>query len=640
VPEVKFGPYTLVRRIAVGGMAEVFLARPEKPGWDDHVVVKQILPQLAEEPELLQLFFDEARIASRIFHPGIIRILDVGEHDGVHFLAMEFVDGLDLSQLMKLTRDESGGKPIPLGCAIRVAIDLSRAVHFAHEAREPDGTPLEIVHRDVSPQNVLISKNGDVKLGDFGIARATIRAKRTQTGILRGKIAYVSPEQYLGQRGDRRVDIYAIGIVLYEMIAGRRPFMGEEAQVIQEVMTKHAPPLTTFVPGIDRRLSEVIERAVARSPEERWPTADAFASALERLGIDDDQEALAGLARRAIAYRERKSSEEKEKAAAQKPRATMTLPNPSDILAAQALPRPEVQISEGPRPTETLLGALAPRVGIETEIGAAQARADPANDPMPPTVAMGMPVSVSADEFLPEPATVMRSAPISSATIPRPISRLSIAASIMIVGLLSGWVLSSLRSEDGEAALRGAKIEAPSPAPEVGKALAPLPETASVAAADDPSEEPSTAEPEGDAEDEDKVASDPSPVKKAGDEPRARKPGKRRRSLRRTPPLPLRAPVASGKMSVHADRPLIAEADVPKGEGELSLDSDPWSYVFIGKRELGVTPLAHIKVPAGKQKVRLENPERGISRTITIEIEANKPQAVRVDLAAGKLMRR
>src|SRR5688572_25708935 len=165
-------------------MAEVYLAEVGEGPKKQKVVVKQILPQLAEDPELLQLFFDEARIASRVVHPGIVRIVDVGQHEGVHFLAMEYVDGLDLSVLMRLAREISSKKSFPLGSAIRIGIDLCRALHHAHEACEPDGTALEIVHRDVSPQNILISRTGAVKLADFGIARARIRALKTATGIL------------------------------------------------------------------------------------------------------------------------------------------------------------------------------------------------------------------------------------------------------------------------------------------------------------------------------------------------------------------------------------------------------------------------------------------------------------------------
>ncbi|MCK6548233.1 serine/threonine protein kinase, partial [Myxococcota bacterium] len=305
MPEVQFGPYTLVRRIAVGGMAEVYLARRGEGADRRALVVKQILPQLAEEPELLQLFFDEARIASRVVHPGIVRVVDVGAHDGVHFLAMEYVDGLDLSQLMRLVRELGPDQQFPLGAALRIVIDLARALDFVHDAKDVDGSALEIVHRDVSPQNVLVSRAGDVKLGDFGIARAKIRARRTATGILRGKIAYVSPEQYLGQRGDRRVDVYALGVVLFELLSGRRPFAGDEASVIREVMSSDAPNLATFVPGIDVRIASIVALALARKPEQRVPTAGALADALERLNIAKGRELVADLVVRSIALRDR-----------------------------------------------------------------------------------------------------------------------------------------------------------------------------------------------------------------------------------------------------------------------------------------------------------------------------------------------
>ena len=181
MPEIPFGPYTLVRRLAVGGMAEVYLATLAGPrGFEKKVVVKQILPQLAREPELLQLFFDEAAIAQKLVHPGVVQVFDVGQHDGTHYMAMEFVDGLDLDDLIRRQVRATGlGLAVPL--AVRVVLDLARAVHYAHEAKDDDGTPLEVIHRDISPQNVLLGRDGSVKLGDFGIARTSLRARRTQT---------------------------------------------------------------------------------------------------------------------------------------------------------------------------------------------------------------------------------------------------------------------------------------------------------------------------------------------------------------------------------------------------------------------------------------------------------------------------
>lgn len=646
MPEVRFGPYTLIKRIAVGGMAEVFLARTTDSDQDEHVVVKQILPQLAEQPELLQLFFDEARIASRILHPGIVRILDVGEHDGVHFLAMEYVDGLDLSHLMRLAREETGW--FPLSCALRIAIDLSRATHFAHEAKEPDGSPLEIVHRDVSPQNVLISRDGAVKLGDFGIARARIRARRTATGVLRGKIAYVSPEQYLGNRGDHRVDVYAIGVVLFELLSGRRPFVGDEAVIIKEVMSKDAPLLSSLLPDLDPRLTPIVATALARAPERRFATAEAFARALEALDLAGDQGQIAGLVRRALAHRDQ-SRAEAERPAPRVARPTMTLNGPNDTAPA-------------PRVTEILSGA---QDSLDDTVAA---------DAVVPSLT---PASIPPLEFALEPQTVLERHPVQSAkqALSKPVLRRSwparsVLLMLTVMGLLFGWILSSWRA-DGDAALLGRRLKdgpikteliraLPQDDPNGTGAMVPWApaepagseaitakiadvEAATVAAADD-------GLPEGDLEPSEESAdgvrrAPPTAVPETRISPK--RTNKRKRA-KKTPIVALTPAAGASAPSTGVPQPPTKgperearpEPVAAQGEGELSLDSDPWSYVVVDTRELGVTPLAHVRIPAGRHRVRLENPERGLVQTITLTIRADEQLAVRIDLADGHIVRR
>ena len=284
--QIPFGPYTLVRRLAVGGMAEVYLARMSGPrGFEKHVVVKQILPQLAEDPELLQMFFDEAAIASKLSHPAIVEILDFGRHNDTVYLAMEFVDGMDLSMALRREKRLRGISKVPIPIAVRAAAETARALHHAHEAADADGTPLNIVHRDVSPQNVLLGTNGVVKLTDFGIARASTKIVQTQTGVLRGKVAYVPPEVFHGRRADRQTDVYGLGIVLFEAIAGQRPFGGDDAAFIRRVMFEDAPRLIDVVPEIDPRLDVVVGRALAKDRSERYRDAAELASALTQLGM-------------------------------------------------------------------------------------------------------------------------------------------------------------------------------------------------------------------------------------------------------------------------------------------------------------------------------------------------------------------
>ncbi|MFO0729243.1 MAG: serine/threonine-protein kinase [Myxococcota bacterium] len=276
MPEIPFGPYTLLRRIAVGGMSEVFLARSSLAEGRT-VVVKQILPQLARDPDLLQLFFDEAALAKRLHHPGIVEVFDFGDFEGTHFLTMEYVDGLDLDELEKTARVHGG---IGQDRAVHVVRRLSQAVAYAHAAADEEGRPLELVHRDISPQNVFLGVDGAVKLGDFGIARTRLRAMRTETGVLRGKMAYLAPERLMGAEATQAVDVYAIGVVLYEALAGRKPFGGDEVQMVRAILNDVPPPIEGLF-GAALDLGTIVARAMAKRPEDRIPTAAALAALLE-----------------------------------------------------------------------------------------------------------------------------------------------------------------------------------------------------------------------------------------------------------------------------------------------------------------------------------------------------------------------
>ncbi|MBI2376815.1 MAG: serine/threonine protein kinase [Deltaproteobacteria bacterium] len=303
VPEIDFGPYVLVRRLAVGGMGEVYLARRRGSGPSDNLVVKQMLPQLADDPSLVQLFLDEARIASNLAHPGIVHILDFGQVEGTFFIALEHVDGVDLAQLLHGVRPDGLGQRH----AARIAIDVGRALHFAHEARDRSGVPLEIVHRDISPHNVLLSRSGTVHLTDFGIARARIRAARTTTGVLRGKLAYVAPERFQGGEGDRRVDVWALGVVAFEAAAGVRPFDGEPLAIIDGVLRQRIPRLTDRFAGFDAPFSDLVARAMARASSDRFTSCGELADALEALGIASDNVELGELVAREADRRKARS---------------------------------------------------------------------------------------------------------------------------------------------------------------------------------------------------------------------------------------------------------------------------------------------------------------------------------------------
>ena len=274
--------YELVGEIASGGMATVYLARlTGVGGFQRFVAMKRLHPHLASEKEFVEMFLDEARIAARIHHPNVVPILEVGASGVGYYLVMEYIEGDTLARL--LARAATRGKRLPIGIALRIALDMLSGLHAAHELRDDTGEAVQLVHRDVSPQNVLVGVDGIARITDFGVARAASRLTATRVGQLKGKIAYMAPEQAAGEESiDRRADVFAAGIVVWEELAAKRLFKAEnEAATLSRVMTEPVPPLTTIVPGLSVALSNVVLRALDRNVELRFASCAQFADALE-----------------------------------------------------------------------------------------------------------------------------------------------------------------------------------------------------------------------------------------------------------------------------------------------------------------------------------------------------------------------
>jgi eukaryotic-like serine/threonine-protein kinase len=267
---VQFGKYLLLDRIAVGGMAEVFAAKAfGVEGFERILAIKKILPTMGEDPELVSMFVDEARIAVQLSHPNIVQVLELGKHDETLYIAMEYISGRDLRQLLDRFRRRGQPMPIPQACAI--AARVCDALDYAHRKGDASGKPLGIVHRDVSPQNVLVSFDGGVKLIDFGIAKAERRLQKTQSGILKGKFSYMSPEQVRGEALDRRSDVFAAGVLLWELICGRKLFTGDsDYAVLEKVRRVEVPPPASVNPEVPRELSRVVLAALAPEPRDRY----------------------------------------------------------------------------------------------------------------------------------------------------------------------------------------------------------------------------------------------------------------------------------------------------------------------------------------------------------------------------------
>jgi len=285
-----FGRYQLLERIGKGGMAEVFRAIAHgMQGFERIFVVKRIRPDKSDSPKFVQMFVEEARISALLNHPNIVQVYDFGHIDGAYFMVMEHVVGKDLSTVMRAVRARGGALPPAL--AAFVAREAARALHHAHTLVLPDGTPGGVVHRDVTPSNIMLLKAGGVKIVDFGIAKAEALARRPEAVAkvprLAGKLSYMSPELVRGAPVDPRSDIFSLGIVLWEMVAGERLFTGEnETETLQNVLTRPIAEPSRRREGIPALLDTIVARALERDPASRYDSAEAFANELDRLLVE------------------------------------------------------------------------------------------------------------------------------------------------------------------------------------------------------------------------------------------------------------------------------------------------------------------------------------------------------------------
>ncbi len=283
VPGVEFGQYRLLERIGVGGMAEVWKARMTGvEGFQKTVAIKKILPHLTDSPAFVDMFIDEAKLAAQLSHANIIHIYDLGKIDHDYYIAMEYVEGANLRNLLNVARER--GKPVPIGLALFVAARLASALDHAHHKRDFEDRDLGLVHRDVSPQNVLIGYEGTIKLCDFGIVKAVSKSSHTQMGALKGKLQYMSPEQAWGKMVDGRSDIFAVGGLLFEMLTGRRLFAGDsEMEVLEAVRECRIQKPSELRPEVSDEVDALVLKALEAEPGDRFQSAGELSRRLEEL---------------------------------------------------------------------------------------------------------------------------------------------------------------------------------------------------------------------------------------------------------------------------------------------------------------------------------------------------------------------
>lgn len=560
------GRYSLLSRLAVGGMAEIWLARQLGPqGFEKFVVIKRILDGLGTDPEFVGMFLDEARIAAQLNHPHIVQIFDLGEEAGAFYIAMEYLPGENLAAIARAAA--RSGRTLPSTLAVRIIADAAEGLAYAHAKTGPDGKLLGIVHRDVSPQNIFVTYDGVVKVLDFGIAKAAIRESQTMAGQIKGKTSYMSPEQARGQPIDGRSDIFALGILLFELVTRTRLFHHPDPfQALQLVAGDDPIPLAHEVRSeVPLDLSSIISRALARDPDKRYSTARQFQSDLEEWMRGQKEvpgrAELAGYMGESFAARiqERARLLEAARNGELTPSSARAARTSSlDSMPGGSLPREDVtSIEDLPRrlsPQQLLIGGATLLVFLlagvfyalssgeeEIELPTPPVEVQPSPPPAPPVLTIetdppGALITVDGKEAGLSPLTIDT----------LELGEHSVAATL-----------------DGrKPAERQVKLENPGERAMVVLALAPEP-----------------------------------------------------------PPLPPKP-----------DPPRQTKKPPPPAPGKLTLDTTPWTRVFLRGKKLGDTPLIGVSLPPGKHQLKLVNEEKNISTIIEVEIRSGQTTAKKLRL--------
>jgi serine/threonine-protein kinase len=599
------GKYQLLRKLATGGMAEVFLAKTAGPmGFEKQLVIKRILPHLAEDPQFVQMFLAEAKLAAQLNHPNLVQIFDFGEAEGSYFIAMEYIDGPTVRLLLQRAREQSLSVPLVLGA--RIVSAAAEGLAYAHEFTDAaTDEPLQLVHRDVSPDNILISRSGAVKLVDFGIAKARGVSHHTQTGTIKGKVAYMAPEQLRGDPLDRRVDLYGLGVVLYELVTLNMPYVAaSDASLVRKVLYDAYVPPTDRRPELPLALQQILTGLLAKNRDERYADCRALQADLERY-IHATGETASGFALSQLVAR---------------------LVPPTSAGTPVTEPEPPIL-------TPTALGAAEPSgqvfqlepgvdVDAKTAVGKAELRRRaPQGFVFPGALEserapVGHSHPLAADFARADlHGSSARTDPARSARRRRK-SRFSVLAFLFGAGVIAGtgWLLRDrflppepvAVTEPPAATPRTETIPAPPPAPPAP--VAAIPEVKAAPAA---------------------AVATPPPAPESKPEPTAPTP-------RVEPAKPVaRTPASGGNGTARHEDAVsskllgafeAAEAEAPSQppapEATIRFESKPPLRVRVGNRILGTTPLVVRQPEPGPVDVELFDPGLGLTRMEHVELKA------------------
>ena len=603
-----FGPYRLRSRLAKGGMGEVFLADDEDG--KRSVVVKVLSRDLASQSDILAMFWHEARLGSALDHPNIAKIYDYGSVSGRPYLVMEYVAGPPLSKIWKQCRGQ-----LPLGAAVDIVIQVAWALAHAHGAIGTDGEPLHIVHRDVTPHNIMVSSHGEVKLIDFGVAKSDGQDHRTKTGILKGKLTYMAPEQFKGAVSSH-TDIFALGAILHELVSGRRLFRrGTEAETFAAILSEPIPPIAAD-PHAVRALGPIVARMLARHVEQRYGdalmVADALEGARRELGLRADPDLLANLA---TLQGEPRNSRPPSLSGVR----SLAPPDPASISFAPD----SGEISDGapievhvPDELQELLDSFDDGQAEPLEFGA---------------VGLG---SASAVGRHPSEEAWATDRP---AKVGRSSWRSPLVAAVCGAALAAGGVTLGLAwsADDGSGADADPTASVGAAADEEGRSSAnggsftgSQDERGSDVAGGEAALAPIGSPPSSGASATAGIDESASAGNSPGTVVSPQPPDGRERSVGRG-----RAGGRSRQGNGSSGRALPSSTPaVPIATGRLFVDSDPWTYVRLGDRSLGPTPIVNVEVPAGQHTLRLRD-AAGEEHQVRVRIEAGRPTKRFVRLA-------
>jgi serine/threonine protein kinase len=559
----------IVARLGVGGIAEVFLGREEiRPGLYRPVVIKTLHAHHADEPLVIQMFVDEARVALRLEHPNIVRTEGIGLIDGRHAIIMELLNGQPLQKVMARLRDRSRAMPIEL--AVFLVMGVLDGLHYAHELKGRDGTPLNIVHRDVSPQNLFLTYAGGVKVLDFGIAKNELQEVKTRTGLLKGKVAYMAPEQALGDGLDRRADLFSLGIVLWEVLTGARLFKGtNEVATLNLALRGPIPKTTELRAEIPPELDDIVRAALSRDVRARFPSALAMRHALGRF-LESTGVTVSSAALRSFMHE----------------------------LFLEEIHARERQLID----LETGVSSAPPSSGSPVTLATGTRQED-----LQVTRVSG--VNEVVDELTRRHRVVTR----------------TLFGGMVGVGVAFAVLLFIVLARLEQLPHAGAPAPAAQHPPVASERALPAATGAArnvaVPLAAGVAEAPNAA----------RLAAEPARVLASTSErtPAAR--GAQRKPEARNTERRARAAAPAERVST-AERANAAIAAAPEEFGFLSLDTSPWSLVRANGRVLGQTPLVKIRLAAGVHTLSLSNSELGIETSYQVTIQPGATTARRVGL--------